>query len=337
MTGRTYLFVLTGSLGDVVRGLPLVDAIKASDPAAQITWLIEDTWQKILSMHPRIDRMIVFERKRGWRGVVSLWRALRNERFDVVFDLQRNFKSGIFNRWARATTRVGFHPRDSKEGNWIFQTDYIPRRGDSISKTDHYLLFLDAVGIQQPETLTFGFEEIDSAALIGDLLDAAHCPIVMVLGSSWPSKDWLVSGYAQLIDLIRKRSSSSVILAGDPSQSPIANQLLAAVGNERIINLVSKTTLIQLVGVLHRAKVAVGPDSGPGHISAAVGTPYVTLFGPTNPVRVAPYRMQHLSLRVDLGCSPCYRRECPGLNKFCMRLISPEAVFEKIQTVLSSL
>lgn len=333
---RSFLIVLTGSLGDVVRGLPLIDAIKAAEPGAHITWLIEDKWQKILSLHPALDRMIAFERRRGLQGVLELRRALQQERFDVVLDLQRHFKSGVFNRFARAARRIGFHRRDAKEGNWLFQTERIPYRGNGIPKTEHYLLFLDQIGIPRPQKLSFGFERIDSSTLAGEFsLPAGQRRVVVLLGSSWSSKDWFASGYARLLKSILDRTRAGIALVGDGSQTRMADELMEAIPDPRILNLVGRTSLPQLVGILHQAQVAVGPDSGPGHISAAVGTPYVTLFGPTDPVRVAPHGMLDLSVRADIGCAPCMRRTCPGLNKICMRLISPDEVFGQVSRFVS--
>ncbi len=334
---KSYLIILTGSLGDVVRGLPLIDAIKAASPTAHVSWLIEDKWQKILSLHPALDEMIVFERKRGLRGVLSLWKKLRARHFDIVLDLQRHLKSGIFNRFARAKRRIGFARRDSKEGNWLFQHEYIPERGNLIPKTEHYLLFLDQIGIARPADLTFGFERIDSTQLAGvHGIQAQRSRLGLVLGSSWSSKDWLSSGYAKLITLIREKTSLEVVLLGDGSQRRLAEELTNSLGNERIVDLVARTTLTELVAVIHQCSAVVGPDSGPGHISAAVGTPYVTLFGPTDPRRVAPFGMEDLAVRADIGCSPCLRRECPGLDRLCMRLISAEDVFAKLEPLLTS-
>lgn len=331
---RTILIVLTGSLGDVVRGLPLVDAIKSAEPQTHISWLIEDKWQKVVALHPAIDQLLVFNRKQGLRGVCEIFRRLRREKFDVVLDLQRHFKSGFFSRSAPAMVRVGFHRRDSKEGNWLFNNRYIEYRGNTISKVDHYLLFLDAIGIPRPEKLSFGFERLDAVKLAGPFSIDDEAPhVALVLGSSWNSKDWLSEGYERLIELIKKSSSAKICLVGDNSQRSLAEELERTLGTS-VRNLVGKTSLPELVGVLLQCRAAVGPDSGPGHISAAVGTPYVTLFGPTDPLRVEPYGMGALSIRAGVGCSPCWRRTCPGLNKICMRSITAEQVFQKLEMIL---
>src|SRR5690606_14219230 len=110
---------------------------------------------------------------------------------------------------------------------------------------------------------------------------------------------------------------------------------LAAHFGQRVVNTIGRTTLDDLNGLLAAARACVGPDSGPAHMAAAVGTPHITLFGPTSPERTAPYGSEHLVVRSSIGCAPCYRRRCPGLGRLCMRMLSPEAVWSKLQPLLA--
>jgi ADP-heptose:LPS heptosyltransferase len=117
-----------------------------------------------------------------------------------------------------------------------------------------------------------------------------------------------------------------ILLVGDPKESELADTL--ALRFPLCQNLVGKTSLIELVALLKGARFAIGPDSGPAHIAAAVGTYHITLFGPTDPQKAAPWGLEHLVLQSAIGCRGCYRRRCPGLNTACMRLISPQAAAE---------
>jgi lipopolysaccharide heptosyltransferase I len=325
-----------GAIGDVVRGLHLVDAIKSNVPSAHITWVVEPTCSEIVRMHPRVDEVVVFQRKAGVRGLSSLMREIRKRQYDVTLDLQRHLKSGLFSWLSRAPRRVGFHPNDAKEFNWVFNNEFIAEHGERISKIEHYLLFLEKLGIPKPQALRSGLEEVK---LSGDseLLTALSSPYVaLVLGSSWDSKDWPEEGYRELIArLLEPRGGGEqVVLLGDKSKLEMGERLVASLPvGARVVNLVGKTTLRELVGVISRAKAVVGPDSGPAHIAAAVGTPHVTLFGPTPAVRNSPRGSEHLSITSAVGCSPCKRRVCPGLGKVCMRLISPQMVLEKLESV----
>lgn len=330
---KRVLIILMGALGDVVRGLCLVDAIKGFWPGCRITWVVEPACAGIVRLHPRIDRVVVFERKSGLRGVLALRRELRKEQYDVTLDLQRHLKSGTFSKFSGAPRRIGFHRRDAKELNWLFNTEHVPQHGERISKVEHYLEFLAALGIPRPERLTTGLEEITLARVSAPWKAELSAPYVgLVLGSSWDSKDWPEEGYQGLLQQLSETGLRTAVLIGDKSKSELGARLEAgAPPSLKVVNLAGKTTLEELVAVLRDATVCVGPDSGPAHICGAIGTRHVTLFGPTPAVRNAPRGSEDLAISSAIGCSPCKRRVCPGLGKVCMRLISPEAVVERIR------
>ncbi len=85
------------------------------------------------------------------------------------------------------------------------------------------------------------------------------------------------------------------------------------------------------------AVAGVGPDSGPGHLAAAVSTPFVTLFGPTSAQRTAPYGCDNLVVTPEIDCAPCYRKSCPDRGKQCMHAIQADMVMEKLSQVLSGI
>ncbi len=331
--GKRVLIILMGALGDVVRGLCLVDAIKSAWPDCRITWVVEPACSGLVKLHPRIDRVVVFDRKRGLAGVLALRRELRRESYDVTLDLQRHLKSGLFSRFSRAPRRIGFHRRDAKELNWLFNTERVAEHGERISKVDHYLEFLKPLGISRPERLTTGLEGITLARVSADWRAELVGPYVgVVLGSSWDTKDWPEDGYRALLEQLHTSGHRTAVLIGDSSRREMGERLAAgAPSSVKVINLAGKTSLEQLVAVLRDASVCVGPDSGPAHICGALGTRHVTLFGPTPAVRNAPRGSEDLAIVSAVGCSPCKRRACPGLGKLCMRLISPEAVLERIK------
>jgi ADP-heptose:LPS heptosyltransferase len=80
--------------------------------------------------------------------------------------------------------------------------------------------------------------------------------------------------------------------------------------------------------------VVIGNDSGPLHLAAAAKVPIISLFGATHPGRSAPYGSEALALHSPAGCSPCYRRRCPGLNTVCMLDLPPEAVLAQVEGIV---
>ena len=325
------LIVLMGSLGDVVRGLSILPRLKAWRPQARITWVVEPKSKEILTGHPAISRLLVFERSAGLSGIRNLIRELHQESYDIALDLQRHLKSGIVTRLSRAPRRIGFHRNDSKEGNWLFQTETIPYFGVARPKIEAYHAFADLLSAPPATFLADGLSHI---SLTPELVSGPY--IAFVLGSSWNSKDWLASGYQALAQKIVDRLKHQIVLLGGPKDSAVAELIAKIIPENRLTSLVGETSLQQLAAVIRGASICVGPDSGPAHIAASFQTPYVTLFGPTDPVRVGAYGMQDLVVRSAIGCSPCEKRECPGLGKLCMRLIDPARVFEVVQGVVES-
>ena len=100
------------------------------------------------------------------------------------------------------------------------------------------------------------------------------------------------------------------------------------------IDLSGETSITDLVALFSRSRLAAGPDCGPMHIAAAMGIPVVSLWGATSPARSAPYGSESFVLQSAIGCAPCYRRRCPGLNRLCMFKIPPEAVLARVETLL---
>lgn len=328
---QSVLVVLMGALGDLVRGLSIVRPIKEASPSSTITWLSDSRWAPVVRLHPDIDHVILFNRKvKGW-GVRSVVQELRSGDFDLTLDLQRHLKSGLCSWFSGSKRRIGFHKKDSKEGNYLFNNERINEYGERLPKIEHYWKFLEHLGVSALDSPVFGFEEYAPEDLAGDhlkKLDGDYMGIV--LGSSWESKDWLPSGYQRLVKLILENSSDRVALFGDGSMVELGAAITSTASSDRVCNLVGGTSLVELVGLIKGARIVIGPDSGPGHIAGAVGTRYVSLFGPTAPIRVAPYGSEDLVLQSPIGCAPCYQRKCPGLDRLCMRLLTAESVWDRV-------
>jgi ADP-heptose:LPS heptosyltransferase len=332
---ESLLIILMGALGDLVRGFCLPAKIKARYPGVHLSWLVEPRWRELVHHHDQIDNILVFNRPRGIKALPALRRELRKRPFDLTLDLQRHFKSGLFSLLSGSPQRIGFHPRNAKEFNWLFNNDHIPCFSESRSKLQHYLQFANALGVDTKGPLDFGLSALAKARGLEILAPALQYPyIVVVMGSSWPSKDWHADGYRRLLAYALHDMQIGVALVGDGSQRPMAESISAGLTTDRLINLTGRTTLTELTVLLGQAAAGLGPDSGPGHLAAAVGTPYVTLFGPTPPARVAPYGCEDLVVLADTDCTGCYCKRCPCTEHTCMRAITPEMVVRQLERAL---
>jgi ADP-heptose:LPS heptosyltransferase len=156
------------------------------------------------------------------------------------------------------------------------------------------------------------------------------------MGSSWVSKDWHFEGYRELAQRWLARDTHDLVLVGDRSQTSAAERLEHIFGTRRLVNLAGRTSLLELTAILKKAAACVGPDSGPGHIAAAVGTPYVALFGPTHPDRVAPYRCRKWVVQAEHPCIGCYKKVCTYDGVNCMEAITADSVIRKLDQALAA-
>jgi lipopolysaccharide heptosyltransferase II len=328
------LVVLHGSIGDVTRALPLAGLLRARFPRASLAWSVEPPCLPLVQLCRAIDEIIVFNRPAGLPAFVRFLRAVRARRFDLVLDLQRHLKSGFISRWSGAPYRLGFHPSDSKEFNWIFNNLHIPSTGGSGPKILHYLKFAEFFGIPaEPVKWELQLTAEDEVRAKGLLGDSQGKPAVLFVGSRWESKQWFAAQIAHAASEIRSRYGLEIVFLGAASDR-VLSQEAERLAVSPVINLAGQTTLRDAIAIITRARFCVGPDTGLMHIAAAVGTPVISLWGATEPVRTGPYGFGDLVIRGKADCSPCYRRHC-AIGRVCMQSIDTGAILAMVDRALS--
>jgi lipopolysaccharide heptosyltransferase II len=326
------LIVLLGAIGDVTRALPLLGRLRAGYPRAHIAWAIEPPAAPLLERHPALDERLVFARAGGARAFLAFLRRVRAGRFDLALDLQRHAKSGLVSFASRAPVRIGFHRRNAKELNWIWSTHVIAPVEPRGWKLEQYLRFAELLELPAGP-LDFGLglapeEEERVRALLAPL---ARPFGALLLGSTWESRLWFPEGFAAVVETLDACGLDAVLLGGNDVIATAAET--AALARRPVLDLSGHTTLRETYGVLARARVAVGPDSGPMHLAAAAGTPVVSLWGATAPARSAPSGSEDLVVVGRVECAPCYLRTCP-IGRACMRAITPARVAAQVARVL---
>lgn len=327
---RRVLIILLGSIGDVVRALPLLGRMRAAWPSSRFAWAVEPKSAPLLREHRWIDELIVYERDRVPWSFAPFLRNVRLGRFDLVIDLQRHLKSGITSRVSGARRRLGFATANVKEFNDWFSTQRIEPQAPMRLKLMQYQAFGDLLGLA-PGKIEFGLEPSgDRQRRAREIIGAAPRPrVAVILGSSWPSRVYFAESIAATLrELAYPRENTAgffPILIGGAEDVDLARRVMSELGENAALDLAGRTGLGDLPGIFAECNVAFGPDSGPMHIAAAVGCPIVSLWGATAPERSAPWGFGEFTLRGAIPCSPCYLRQCP-IGRECMRRIKPEAI-----------
>jgi ADP-heptose:LPS heptosyltransferase len=312
----------------------------------RLVWGVEPPSVGLVQGHPAVDSIVVFNRGGGLRAYADYIRRLRSEKAGLVLDLQRHFKSGLTSYLSGARRRIGFHPRSSREFNWLFNNEYIEKTDKLSLKILQYQKFADRLGAESMQPLEYGLTPTDTELQVvcsvmqdnfhGDLYPDRERRYVVFPGSTWESRFWIAGKYTELfLSLYRKHGLVPVIIGGKGERDYV-DRVLEGIDELPRIDIVGKTSIRELVAVSSEVSFGVGADCGPMHIAAGCGLPVVTLWGATSALRSAPSGSEHLVLQSTVKCSPCYRKHCPLTEHYCMQELSVDAVEKMIGTALSS-
>jgi heptosyltransferase-2 len=154
----------------------------------------------------------------------------------------------------------------------------------------------------------------------------AFCP-----GAEYgPAKRWPARHFAALAD-IAEGAGAIIWLVGSPKDAAIGEEICAATRARRVHNLCGRTSLADAVDLLATAAIVVSNDSGLMHVAAALDRPLIALYGSSSPEFTPPLSADATIVRLGLGCSPCFERECPLGHLRCLTEIAPERVWSEIR------
>jgi heptosyltransferase I len=324
---------MLSAIGDAVHVLPVANALKRTWPESRITWVIQPVPRMMVEGHPSIDDFIVFRRRRGlqgWMGFAEFADAVRGRRFDLLLGLQVYMKAGILTALAPSRVKLGFDRRRARDMQWLFTNRRIPTH-EPQHVQDQYFEFLRHLGIDpEPVTWNIGLtdDERDRQARFFASLEQPTCAVVV--GTSKREKNWDPEGYARVLEEVETRYGLRPVLVGGPS--PVERVLADEVVRRTSASVVDTLSddLRKLIWIVEGSALTISPDTGPLHISRAMGTPVVGLFGYTNPKRSGPYGA-YQDLVVD-GYATHAAEDYPLEHAYRdgMHRVSVEAVLEKV-------
>jgi len=308
-------------------------------PQARISWLVGEKSQEILHGNPDLDNIILWQREKweqelrkgSWQKSVAdfrmLTQQLKNERYDMVIDLQGLLLTGLIGWRSGARTRIGF--RQAREGSALFYTHRV-RNEHRLQIVQHYLQLLRPLGIRRFNTqmvMPLAQRHYDFASNLfssQNINEDQDRVIILNPSTSWPTKCWPPAYYARLANLLGTGLAAKIMLLGAPGDVPLLKEISAGI-SQPVINLAGKTNLKELAAVVQKSHLFISGDTGPLHIAAAVGTPTLSLFGPTDPQVYAPLDEKHAAIVSDARCRYCHKRSCA--HSTCMGRILPEDVY----------
>jgi len=339
MAGERILIVAPSWVGDAILAEPLVALLR--DP-------FED---------PIVDVLVppwcapVFARMRGVRRIVEspfghgkldlaarrrLALELAGEGYSHAFVLPNSWKSALVPFFARIPKRVGYRG----EARWGLLTDARHLDERAIPRlVDRFAALAVAKGalVPTPPAPVLVPDQAGRAKAMRALHLRTDPPVVILCpGAEYgPAKRWPPNQFAELAAMFL-HDGLQVWIVGSPNDRVAADAVRNSLGDnvDKVRDLTGRTDLGTAIDLLSLASLVVSNDSGLMHAAAAVGVPVLALFGSSSPVYTPPLSPLAQVARIDIACSPCFKRECPLGHFRCMRELKPPIVYNLARTIL---
>lgn len=351
MTIERILVRGTNWLGDAVMTTPALERLRSSFPHAQITLLATPLTAGLFEESSFINDIIEFRRRE--EGVNAFWataRLLRARCFDLAVLFQNAFEAALLVWLGGVKLRIGF----AEQGRGLLLTHRLHRGAqhrnrhqsldylDIVAECERVCLgkhFQPAIEKPLPSLVASARQKVLAAQLLQQLqINSPERPLVALNTAATNSraKCWPEERFAALADGLLAEMNAQVILIGAASERASAANVIRRMNRPGAINLAGETTMAELIGLLAVCSLLVSNDTGPAHVAAALGTPTLTIFGPTNEFETAPTGTHAELIRAPgIECARCMHRDCP-IDHRCMTRIAPDDILVRAQALLRS-
>ncbi len=305
------LIVRVGAMGDVLHGMPAVAALRAALPHAHIAWAIEPRWAPLLQTSnnatphtpamPLVDHVHLVRAKEWSRAplslttahsVASLRRELRNEHYDIAIDLQGAIRSSVIASMSSARRIVGSSQPRERLARWLY-TERVPLTTKHVVEHAAELISYAIRTALKPILAPL---PIDPAAeqWCDTFMPKDEPTVFLAPTAGWGAKQWPAERFGEVALGLSERGYRVLVNASPSGTDETAEAVIASSGNTASA---APCTIPQLIALLRRVKLVIAGDSGPLHLAAALQTPVVALFGPTDPARNGPWSTPSRLLR----------------------------------------
>jgi heptosyltransferase-2 len=327
---KKILIFHTAFIGDIVLSTPLIKKIKYKYPDSEITYVTTPAGKKILENNPLLPKIISYDKRgkdNGIKGILSLASVLKKEKFDIVYIPHRYLRSSLICFLAKIPKRIGYSISEGK----LFLTEKKDYNKD-LHEVDRLLNLVDIDNFQDKKIDLYPSQEdynyIEKIWQDENLEDKKT--IALAIGSKWYTKMWPIDYFNELINKLEKLDNIRLIIVGGKDELKLPVKY-----SEKSINLIDKTSLLQLGALLSKVDILVTNDSSPIHIASAFDTYILAIFGATvQELGFYPWSKNSKVIENNkLDCRPCGLHggnSCPEKHFKCMLDISVDKVYNEI-------
>ncbi|MDR3579877.1 MAG: glycosyltransferase family 9 protein [Oryzomonas sp.] len=345
------LIVQLGDIGDVVLTTPTIRAVKETYPAARVSIMVRKPFGSLLAADPYLHEVVESVKVRGTvrQAVIEYARficRLRRAHYDLVIDLRTGDRGTILTFLTGATARVGRSVGGKQFWHGLLLTKAIPCSppfgGAHVHPgADQSLRIVREIGIDTGDSvprLHISQQDHERAMELltegGLVLDTRWITINPF--SRWKYKEWDSKKWGEVVDWLWSIHRISTVFIGSPEEEAAAGEIVRG-REEYALNMAGKTTLGELAAIISMSSLHIGVDSAAPHVAAALGTPTVTIHGPSDWRDWRLANDMHSIVCPAMECVPCRRMGCNDSQRSkCLEELSVDTVISQIDKVLIS-
>ncbi len=340
---KKILVIQLGDIGDVVWGIPAYRSVKAAFPQAELFVLTREPYGDILLDEPYIAG--VFQTKKIFPAALRLLRELRRLRLDLAIDLRSDDRGAFTSFFSRAKMRAALFYPGLFRRNHLFThlvVDPPPEKERVFGAAGQSLKIIRGLGIKAENTVPQITVSPEAQRRVGEIISgekiqAGNGWVSINPFSRWTYKEWGEEKWRQLLAFIWRQYGLPALIIGSETERERAVKLLRNFASPAY-NLAGKTLLREMPALLKSSRLHIGVDSAAPHIAAAVGTPTVTIYGPSDWRDWAPPGVKNKVVLPEMSCSPCYQKGCAGSGRsLCLENIAAEEVQRAAAQVLGGI
>lgn len=324
-------------IGDAVMSLPLISLLRSKLPNSNIDVLCTPWVAPIYRACPEIQAVTQVDFQHGvlqWNLRYSTAQMLKKQGYDIALVLPNSFKSALIPWLAKIPLRIGY------QGEWrlglINASLPNPSRKLRMPMALHYAKLLDRLpgaavslhDLPNPRLCLTPSLQQWAKSQINEI--GGNPYYVFAPGAEYgPAKRWPTSHFAQLANqILEQDASSQILILGSQSDRILGEEIVLQTHQaNRIHNWCGQIALDQSMALIAQCKSLISNDSGLMHIGAALSIPQIAIFGSSNPKHTPPLSDRAQTIWLQLGCSPCYQRNCPLGHLHCLNHIEAKQVY----------
>ncbi len=328
---KRILVIKLRGIGDVVCSTIVLDNLRENFPSAKIDFLTEEPSSFGLIGLPQLNEVLIFNRKSLFERIKLAWQ-IRMKNYDLVFDFFGNPSSAQITFFSGSKLRVGFPFRGRK-----YAYNFLgPEERSTWHNAILHLKVLEKFGLSSKhKKLLYALDE-KSKSFADKYFSNTFAENDFVVGicptGSWTSKKCDATKFAEIAELVIKKYNAKILILWGKGDEVDGEKLFSLLGNKSIY--APSTSILEMSALIAKCKFLIANDSGPMHISTALGTPVLSLHGPTAPHLQGPFGEKHEWINLpELDCIICNLLECPK-NHECFLNLSNESIMNKVESLV---